>query len=394
MFQRAKEELHINLSRFVIQMPTGSGKTRTAMEFITDFLNTYSGDCSIVWLAHSEELCEQSLQCFKEVWTHVAKKNLKLFRCWGDNVSLPYNFSGSAFIVAGFQKLWALYQKNVIPFNELKKKNQLIIVDEAHKAIAPTYKKVTKALMGDSTRLIGLTATPGRGKDAIGENKELSEFFFNKIFSIETPGNKSVISYLREKKVLAKVNAKPLISGRTYTLTTKEKEYLAGNFDFPPGLLKTIADDDIRNLEIIKRLDKECSTGVSALFFACSIEHSKFICSLLIYLGHCAVHIDGSTDKNLRRQYLKDFKEKKIQVLCNYGVLSTGFDAPQTDLIFISRPTTSIVLYSQMVGRGLRGPAIGGTKTCKLIDVKDNIEGFSNYDHIYNYFEDYWKEDL
>ena len=103
------------------------------------------------------------------------------------------------------------------------------------------------------------------------------------------------------------------------------------------------------------------------------------------------MHRDGSTDKIARRQYLKDFKEGRIQIVSNYGVLSTGFDAPKTDVVFISRPTKSLVLYSQMIGRGLRGPAIGGTEYCTIIDVKDNIIGLPDEEDIYDYFEDYYE---
>ena len=58
--------------------------------------------------------------------------------------------------------------------------------------------------------------------------------------------------------------------------------------------------------------------------------------------------------------------------------------------MFISRPTTSPVLYSQMIGRGLRGPAVGGTVSCRIIDVRDNIIGYGNQDRIYDLFEGYW----
>lgn len=62
-----------------------------------------------------------------------------------------------------------------------------------------------------------------------------------------------------------------------------------------------------------------------------------------------------------------------MQFLCNFGVLTTGFDAPKTECIAICRPTTSEVLYEQIVGRGLRGPKFGGTKECLVIDFADNI---------------------
>ena len=91
-----------------------------------------------------------------------------------------------------------------------------------------------------------------------------------------------------------------------------------------------------------------------------------------------------------RKKIINDFINEDIQIICNFEILSTGFDAPKTDVVFISRPTFSIVLYAQMIGRGLRGPAIGGSESCKIIDVKDNILGYSNEDSVFSYFQEYF----
>ena len=156
--------------------------------------------------------------------------------------------------------------------------------------------------------------------------------------------------------------------------------------------MKEIGNDDVRNLEIVKRIDREFTQGKpQMIFFACSIEQSKFICSLLVYLGYKAAHVDGGTEKPMRQKLISDFRNGGIQVICNYGVLSTGFDAPKTDVVFISRPPRSIVLYSQMIGRGLRGLAIGGTDKCKVITVRDNIVGLPDEDDIFEYFDEYFE---
>ena len=91
-----------------------------------------------------------------------------------------------------------------------------------------------------------------------------------------------------------------------------------------------------------------------------------------------------------QKKSINDFINEDTQVICNFEILSTGFDDPKTDVVFISRPTFSIVLYAQMIGRGLRGPAIGGSESCKIIDVKDNIQGYSNEDSVFTYFQEYF----
>ena len=110
-------------------------------------------------------------------------------------------------------------------------------------------------------------------------------------------------------------------------------------------------------------------------------------------MGINASHVDGATSLNRRSGILNDFKNKNLQVLCNERLISTGFDAPKTDTIIIAKPTFSIVLYSQIIGRGLRGPEIGGTEYCKIIDVKDNIKGYSDLDEVYQYFDEYFNYD-
>ncbi len=391
VFQQSIELIKILNSRFIVQMPTGSGKTRTSMEIITDVLRNNPEGSVVFWLAHSEELCEQAVQCFKEVWEHVGNKNIKIFRVW-DKGSLAFTFSESAFMVGGFQKLHALLKKNKLPFDEIKNRIDLLVIDEAHKVLAPTYLEATRALMGDNTKVIGLTATPGRHIDDLESNQLLSDFFLNKIVTITTADNKSVIQYLREKKVLSKATFDPLITNINYELDDRQKKHLETFYDFPDGLLKTIGNDDVRNLEIIKRIDKEYnSENPQIIFFACSLDQSRFICSLLVYIGYKAAHVDGSTEKPMRQKLIDDFKKGEIQIICNYGVLSTGFDAPKTDVVFIARPTKSIVLYSQMIGRGLRGQAIGGTERCKIITVRDNIIGLPDEDNIFDYFDEYFE---
>lgn len=385
------KELEKERSRFVLQMPTGSGKTRTIMEVIAQYLNQMEAGTMVVWLAHSQELCDQSLACFKEVWRHVGHHQVRVVASWGSNSMLPYESSERSFVVASFQGLYSLLKKDKISFRESKDRIALVIVDEAHKVIAPTYKEVTKALLGSRTHVIGLTATPGRSASELDENKELSDFFFNTIISLTPPKHESVIGWLQSKGVLSQHSFEPLITNRTFELTPKQATYLETLYDFPSGFLSEVGSDDVRNLEIVRRLERELKLGASILFFACSVEHSKFISSVLMYMGYFVAHIDGNTDSALRKRHIDGFRSGDVQVICNFGVLSTGFDAPKTDVVFISRPTASIVLYSQMLGRGLRGPAIGGTEECKIIDVRDNIIGFSDQDALYEYFDEYWQ---
>ena len=103
-------------------------------------------------------------------------------------------------------------------------------------------------------------------------------------------------------------------------------------------------------------------------------------------------HVFGDMDPVERRNVISRFKDKEddLNILINYEVLTTGFDATNIQCVFITRPTNSVVLYSQMLGRGLRGPQMGGNEYCELIDIEDNLERFTNESQAFNYFSEYW----
>jgi superfamily II DNA or RNA helicase len=153
-----------------------------------------------------------------------------------------------------------------------------------------------------------------------------------------------------------------------------------------------LSTNHLRNAEILSRLINLVNDGEakSIIFFATSLGQSKLISSLLNFLNIKAEHVDGETPRVARQEITSSFRAQKIQVLCNYEVLSTGFDAPLVDCVFIARPTASVVLYSQMIGRGLRGPAIGGKERCLIINVKDNFTNLPSIEAMYSIFDDYW----
>ena len=140
----------------------------------------------------------------------------------------------------------------------------------------------------------------------------------------------------------------------------------------PAGFLKRLAVDRDRNLLIVRRLLR-LPTGTPTLVYACTVEHAYFLSVILTAQGRRARAVSSDTPLTLRRAIVRDFKERKLDFLCNFGVLTTGFDAPKTECIALCRPTTSEVLYEQIIGRGLRGPVFNGTAECTIIDFADNI---------------------
>ena len=394
VYFQANEKLANIDSRFILQMPTGSGKTRTAIEIVCEYLNNHPNG-SVIWLAHSTELCDQASECFSEVWPHLAKRPLNFHRHYGAHKLEPIADKKIDFLCSSFQSLLIRVDKNPESLYGFFGKDRLIIVDEAHKVVAPTYQRVTRALLTDGASVIGLTATPGRSYGNLNTNEEnmaLSDFFFNAHISFN-PHGQSAIQYLRNKGVLAHADFEPLmISGENLVLTNRELDYVSRMFELPPELLTRLGKSHLRNAEILNKLIDLVRSGVSksTIFFATSLEQSRLISSLLNFMRIQACHIDGSTPSLLRQELIKKFKTQEINVLCNYEVLATGFDAPLVDCVFIARPTASVVLYSQMIGRGLRGPAIGGKSKCKIVNVRDNIMNLPSIDAMYSIFDEYW----
>jgi superfamily II DNA or RNA helicase len=112
--------------------------------------------------------------------------------------------------------------------------------------------------------------------------------------------------------------------------------------------------------------------------FAASVENAQTLATLLTLRGRPAASIDQDTHPEDRRVAIERFKSGELKVLTNYAVLSQGFDAPKTDAVYITRPTSSEVRYQQMVGRGLRGPKNGGTQEVLIVNMLDNIVEFGD----------------
>ena len=388
------DEIQNSTKRFAIQLPTGSGKTRVLIEALTAILNK-DFNRTVIWLAHSEELCEQAIDTLKNVWLAKGGSALRLVRLWGTYNPSEFDLSKS-FIFATLQKMVSLKSKGPKGSNiyDIVKKNvSIIVIDEAHKAIAKTYKDLLNDLADDSIKkstLIGATATPGRtSSNNTSGNLELA-LFFNKKLLVPAMLKDDPVKYLRDINVLSTLSINFVESGVNVSLDEKEFNEDTSPLD-SSRIIKKLSMNTKRNKVILKSIEDEINSGNPCLVFSCSVEHSVILSSLLSLMGIKAHYVDCHMRKGYRRKIIDDFKDGKFDVLLNFGVLSTGFDAPRIKAVIITRPTGSVVLYSQMIGRGLRGKAMGGSSDCKLIDIKDNFINYGDVDKVYQYFDEYWK---
>jgi DNA repair protein RadD len=380
-----------NFARCIIQMPTGSGKTRTSIEIVCELMNQTGRD--VLWLANTEELCDQALDSFDEVWRFVGTREARAVNHMRHQCSPTGAERVPTFHVASLQSV-----SGESALSKLKSKGisvdyiELLVVDEAHIAIAPTYAAAISRIAAEGAKLIGLTATPGRqlkSGDGPDENQELSDFFFNKLFELDT-GDILPIEYLRREGILSNARFHSIEGASLERFVSKnELRTCLENKTIPKKIEEILTKDSRRTAAIFDQLVRLLNDGKKVLFFGTSVMHSEMISTLLEIKGFSSAHIDGNTGRN-RQSIISKFKKGEIRILCNYGVLSTGFDDPKIDVVFMARPTNSIVLYSQVIGRGLRGPLLGGTDVCDIYTVVDNIMDLPDNNEIYSYFNDYF----
>ena len=388
-----------NTKRMIVHMPTGSGKTRTTISSLIELIRS-SNDYTAIWLAHTDELCEQAIETIENLWKIEGKGKLKITRL-DKNFNLEFE-DGYNFVVSTYQKLSSMRtgsERNVDFLERMRRKLNLIISDEAHMLPAETFNNSINFLDNiDGTFIIGLSATPGRGVNE-NQNRMLADFFGQYKISITDENDKELadpIKYLQDRKILAKIKAFSIATNFNFELSDEQKLNILNNFQINDLIIKKMEKDEERNLCIISHLIDLVGRGKSIIVFACSLEHSKLLNEICILLDINCASIDDKTSFNSRKKFIEDFKNKKINVIFNYGVLSTGFDAPNTNTVMIVRPTASPIMYSQMLGRGLRGPKVNGNEECWLIDLKDNLKGlpderncFTMYNEYYNSTENY-----
>jgi superfamily II DNA or RNA helicase len=378
--------------RMVLHMPTGSGKTRTAMDVICRQLIAHPGKL-IIWLAYSEELCQQAFDEFRDAWGTIGDRPLSAYRYWG-NSDLELESLREGFVVAGFAKMHNARLKNPFVLATLADRTELVVIDEAHQAIAQTYRDVLELLCKNPTsKLLGLTATPGRTWDDPEKDKELSEFFNRTKVTLKVPGYENPVDYLVEEGYLARPMFEPLKVDSPKGLTEKDRLEIATALEVPAYVLEKLAKDDIRNLRIMLKLEELAKRHKRIIFFAATVEHSDLIAALLLARGFEAMSVTGKTPGFERQSQITRYLGNSEQTifLCNFGVFTTGFDAPRTSAAVIARPTKSLVLFSQMAGRALRGTKQGGNAIAEIVSVVDtNLPGFGNIAEAFTNWEDVW----
>jgi DNA repair protein RadD len=388
------ECLNTHPYRVLLHMPTGAGKTRTAMNVITDHLKQHN-QTVVIWLAFSEELCIQAADEFQRAWQQLGNRPLNMYRFWGQH-TLDASELEDGIVIAGLAKTYSAAMNSAEFISQLGRRASLVVIDEAHSAIAPTYRFILELLLvfRPSAALLGLTATPGRTWADIDVDQELADFFYRQKVTLKINGYANPVDYLVKEQYLAQAQYNSLYNQHGIELSASDERELMDALDIPPSILQRLADDEVRNLLIIQKIEELATRHKRIIVFAATVEHSDLLAAILRMRGIEARSVSSRSSSSERQSAIESFKSKDdtVRVLCNYGVLTTGFDAPQTSAAVIARPTKSLVLYSQMVGRAIRGSRAGGNSHAEIVSVVDpNLPGFGSVADAFNNWEDIWE---
>lgn len=307
---------------------TGSGKTRIAIRIMQ---GAQQQGKSVWFIVHRRELCKQTS---RELW----KAKLEHGMIMSGKAQTPACSIQIATVLTAAKRV------------ETWKKPDIIIIDEAHRSVSNSYTKILEAC--PDAYVIGLTATPART-----DGRGLGEIY-NEI--VETKPMRWLIEhgYLSDYKLIAPpISAIDLAGLKTVAGDYDQKE-LQNRMDKP-----TITGDAIAAY-------KQHVMGKRCMVFCSGIKHSEHVCEQYNAAGIQAEHIDGTMGDTEREGALERFREGVTLVLCTVQLAIEGLDIPAVEAVQMLRPTKSMIVYLQIIGRGLRPE--DGKEFCWILDHCEN----------------------
>lgn len=341
--QRSIDELYAwleaNKGHPCLVLPTGAGKSHIVAALCKDALQSWPST-RVLMLTHVKELIQQNAEKMRLHWPNAP---MGIY-----SASVGKRQLGQPITFAGIQSV----RRRVSQLGHV----DLIIVDECHLISHKeqgAYRDLINALteINPKLRVVGLTATPWRlGHGRIDEGEALFDGLIEPV-TIEELIYKGYLAPLRSKITSHHLSADGV--------KKRGGEYIEKD-------LQRAIDTDSHNAAVVEEVTRLAGDRKMWLFFCTGVDHSLHIRDLLREHGITAETVHGGTPKVERERIISDYKAGKIKALTNANVLTTGFDAPDIDLIAMLRPTMSPSLYTQMAGRGLRPKS--HTDHCLVLD--------------------------
>lgn len=310
-------------------LPTGGGKT-VVFSYIA--INTAARAKRVLVLVHRIELLRQT--------------SAKLVESNVEHGLINANFTPNPLAsvqIASVQTLVRRLDKTRLDYD-------LVIVDEAHHAVANTWKKILNKMPG--ARVLGVTATPIRG-----DGSGLSDMFDSMIVG-------PTIRELTERGHLVP----SVVYAPTSKLDLSKVKIVQGDYD--QRQIEAIVDNTQITGDAVEYYTKICP-GVPCVVFCVSVKHAEHVAEKFMSAGYRAQTVDGTMEDGQRRRLISGLSNGNVQVLTSCDLISEGTDVPSIQCAILLRPTQSTGLFLQQIGRGLR-PAPGKTK-CIILDHVGNV---------------------
>jgi len=261
--------------KFLIHMPTGSGKTRTAAEIIIDFIRFSSSSSllnekiKIIWVAQSAELCQQAFRTVQNLYNLKGTTDLSFGNYYGDHDLNSDITNNPAIIFTSIQKLLLNYRTPL--WKLIRNDNYLVIVDEAHRSVASEWVKALDFFVENkSVNLIGLTATPGSGSSNDSTTNNLSNYYNNNKISLLDGFYCEIskpISFLVKRGFLAEIERNDIQSNTAGLNGVSTDNF--GNIKFENSTLNQLSVDAKRNHTIVSIIKKHIDRNHKILVFTC-----------------------------------------------------------------------------------------------------------------------------
>ncbi|WP_158889252.1 sacsin N-terminal ATP-binding-like domain-containing protein [Amycolatopsis anabasis] len=372
----------------MVELPTGAGKTRVAAETVLRLF--IDGDLRgpVLWIAQSQELCEQAVQTWSTVWRGLGDdRPLTVGRLWENNTVHEPDTEFSV-VVATDAKLDVILGHTEYAWLS---DAAAVIVDEGHRAGgSERYTRILNWLgvagRGWERPLVGLSATPFKGTSETATAALASRFGKRKLNVFDTT---DAYRSLVELRVLARVQHE-VLPGVEVILKPDEIAEAEQQRRLPARVMDRVGADQARMSILVNHI-MELDKTWPVLVFTPNVLSAQVLAATLRCHNIAAAAVSGQTSRQERRNIIESFKNNEIRVLANCDLLAQGFDAPGVRALYIARPTFSPNAYIQMAGRGLRGPVNGGKEECLIVDMADNFGAFNEWLG-YREYEDLWQE--
>lgn len=365
--------------RTLLVLPTGGGKTLTAAYWL--LRNAVDQNKKILWLAHRHLLLEQAAEAFaRNAYTDtMVNRTVFNYRIISGMHDKPVHIQKTdRILIASKDSMIRSLDKLK---NWLNGEEIYLVIDEAHHAVAKSYKKIIQYVADHtkSMKLLGLTATPFRTSE--DEQGALKQVFTDDIVY------KTDLDTLIKKGILATPTFIDCNTNIQFTehLGVQALKSIENLDTLPENIANDIADNKERNRIIVEKYLHNYEKYGQTIVFALNKVHAIALNKLFnekgkaygirseFIISEVQDMITGITISNAdNERKIEAYRNGEIQVLINVNILTEGTDLPKTHTVFLTRPTVSTTLMTQMVGRALRGLKAGGTKEAYIVTFIDD----------------------